>query len=32
MRQRVAAFGGSLEAGATPGGGWLVKAVLREER
>jgi signal transduction histidine kinase len=28
MRERAAAFGGSLEAGPRPGGGWRVRAVL----
>ncbi|MDR2565682.1 MAG: histidine kinase [Bifidobacteriaceae bacterium] len=32
MAQRVAVFGGELEAGPTPGGGWRVVATLKEER
>ncbi|MDR2381860.1 MAG: histidine kinase, partial [Bifidobacteriaceae bacterium] len=32
MAQRVEVFGGSLEAGPTPEGGWSVAATLKEER
>jgi signal transduction histidine kinase len=31
MRQRAEVFGGKLEAGATPDGGWLVRATLEQE-
>jgi signal transduction histidine kinase len=31
MRERVAVFGGSLEAGPAPGGGWRLTAVLPRE-